>query len=208
MTRIPHWHHYNHRKDSVVYVPPAELACCVETGDGLIGTPDGTRVYDASFILEGWRRLGPALDAYIVPQPSGNHNIGVRYGKNEYEYLSPAAHKGRTSELLAKYWDPAWKCPPYTAYGRADWSLIPKHMVGGLRRWIEQGIVPGSFLSAVLRNDLRAACECADDVNRHRLFDYVKFLYCYPPAESWGSPENFESWRRKGGLQWPNVYGG
>ena len=31
--------------------------------------------------------------------------------------------------------------------------------------------LPGSFLSAVLCNDLRGACECADDTNRSRLFE-------------------------------------
>ena len=52
----------------------------------------------------------------------------------------------------------------YTS-AKPDWSLIPEYMIGSLRRYIENGIEPGSFLSAVLCNDLRGACECADDTN-------------------------------------------
>ena len=38
----------------------------------------------------------------------------------------------------------------YVSSGRApDWSLIPDYMIGGLRRYIERGIPPGHFLSAV-----------------------------------------------------------
>jgi hypothetical protein len=90
--------------------------------------------------------------------------------------------------------------PSYTASGCADWSLIPPHMIGGLRRFIENGIGPGSFLTAVLCNDLRGACERADDENRDRLFQYVQFLYSYAPSECWGSPAKFDAWCKQGGL--------
>jgi large subunit ribosomal protein L9 len=36
-------------------------------------------------------------------------------------------------------------------------------MIGGLRRYIENGIGPGDFLWAVLTNDLRGAIERADE---------------------------------------------
>ena len=77
---------------------------------------------------------------------------------------------------------------------RANWNLIPDHMHGAVRRYFEQGIPPGHFLTAVLSNDLRGACERADDENRHRLYEYIKFFYLYAPAGSWGSPEAFERW--------------
>lgn len=79
----------------------------------------------------------------------------------------------------------------------ADWSLIPEHMRGAVKRYIEHRVAPGSFLTAVLCNDLRGACEQADDINRYRLFDYIKFFYMYAPAGSWGSRENFERWVSK-----------
>ena len=98
--------------------------------------------------------------------------------------------------------------PTYTAGRAANWSLIPDHMIGGLRRYIENGIKPGSFLTALLCNDLRETCERADDVNRHRIYDYVKFLYNYAPAGIWGSPEIVAQWIERKGLGWPEVYGG
>jgi hypothetical protein len=92
------------------------------------------------------------------------------------------------------------KNPNYTPIGETDWKLIPEYMIGGLRRYIEHGIAPGSFLSAVLANDLRGAYEKADIVNQHALFNYVKFLYSYAPAGCWGSEENFKKWCKSGGL--------
>jgi hypothetical protein len=91
---------------------------------------------------------------------------------------------------------------------RANWDLIPEHMIGGLRRYIENGIAPGSFLAAVLCNDLVAACTTADSINRHRLFDWCRFLYSCAPSGCWGSRDNYKKWIEGGGLQWPEVYHG
>lgn len=91
--------------------------------------------------------------------------------------------------------------PSYTAGRPADWTLIPEYMIGGLRRYIEQGIEPGSFLSAVLANDLKEAVGRTDDVNRNRLGDYVMFFYNYAPGDCWGSDEKFQAWLKRGGLQ-------
>ena len=45
----------------------------------------------------------------------------------------------------------------------ALWAEIPEHLRPGLARWIVRGIVPGSFLSAVIRADLFAAAIAADE---------------------------------------------
>jgi len=74
-------------------------------------------------------------------------------------------------------------------------SPIPRYMHGGIVRWIEHGLAPGDFLTAILSNDLRGACERADDTNRHFLFEYVFWLYNHAPAACWGSPERFRAWR-------------
>jgi hypothetical protein len=73
-------------------------------------------------------------------------------------------------------------------------------MQGGLRRYIEHGISPGSFLTAVLSNDLRGAFECADDENRQIIEWYVRFLYNYAPSGCWGSRARFDVWCAHGGL--------
>lgn len=81
-----------------------------------------------------------------------------------------------------------------------NWQGVPEYMRGAVCRYIENGIPPGDFLTAVLRNDLREACGRADDTNRHALFDYVSVLYCYAPAGSWGSPAEFRAWVARGGM--------
>lgn len=68
-------------------------------------------------------------------------------------------------------------------------------MTGGLRRWIENGIEPGSFLSAVIRNDLKDACGRADDINRKCLFEIVAWFYNEAPTGCWGSEDALKSWR-------------
>lgn len=95
--------------------------------------------------------------------------------------------------------------PTYTGSTNPDWSLIPDYMIGGLRRYIENGIEPGSFLSNLLSNDLRGTFETADMVNSRRVRDYVTFLYNYAPRDCWGCRENFVSWVQRKGLGWKEV---
>lgn len=71
-----------------------------------------------------------------------------------------------------------------------DYSKVPNPgSVAGLRRYFDEGIMPGSFLSSILTNDLKEACRCADDFNRHLLFETVGWLYWEVPAGTWGSVE-------------------
>lgn len=70
-----------------------------------------------------------------------------------------------------------------------------EHMRGAVKRWIENGIPPGSFLSAVIRNDLKDACGRADDENRRALWQIVAWFYNEAPVGSWGSPDALKSWR-------------
>ena len=77
---------------------------------------------------------------------------------------------------------------------RAPMALLPEGLRGGLVRWIVKGIPTGSFLAAVLRNDLRDACARIDTENRPFLPDVVKWLYNYAPAYTWGSPANVDAW--------------
>ena len=74
--------------------------------------------------------------------------------------------------------------------------LIPGHMAGAVKRYILQGIPPGSFLTAVLCNDLREAFARADDENAAAMHGWVKFFYNYAPTGCWGSPENYSAWTR------------
>lgn len=63
---------------------------------------------------------------------------------------------------------------------------IPEYMHGAIVRFYENGIRPGSFLEAVIDNDLREACACADETNRRALFNYVQWFYSHAPSGTWG----------------------
>ena len=73
---------------------------------------------------------------------------------------------------------------------------IPFYMYDGLIFWILYGELPGDFLTAVLKNDLKEAIARADDINRDRLRNYVQFLYNEAPNQCWGSPEKVKAWRK------------
>ena len=98
--------------------------------------------------------------------------------------------------------------PMYTVGGKPDWGLIPEHMIGGLRRYIENGIEPGHFLEAVLCNNLKGSVAYSDGINKHRLVDYVTFLHNFAPMQCWGSVERYEAWIKQGGLGWTEVADG
>ena len=69
-----------------------------------------------------------------------------------------------------------------------NYELLPEHMRDGMKRYIERGIEGGSFMTAVLCNDLMGALGKADEINRDRLWDYGNFLYNEAPSSCHGSP--------------------
>ncbi|MFI5222848.1 MAG: hypothetical protein ACHQX3_01175 [Nitrospirales bacterium] len=73
-------------------------------------------------------------------------------------------------------------------------TRIPNYMWDGLVEYITEGRPTGSFLYAVLSNDLRGACNQADGANQHILYDYVFFLYNNAPAACWGSVPRVTKW--------------
>lgn len=82
------------------------------------------------------------------------------------------------------------------------YSLIPfDYMEEGMRQWIEHGIRPGSFLMAVLENDLMRAVSNADASNRLALYEWCDWLYNYPPSSCWGSIEKCNAWADHRGLK-------
>lgn len=74
---------------------------------------------------------------------------------------------------------------------------VPDHIHEGLIAYIVEGRVPGSFLAAVLSNDLKNAVAFADDENRCALPQIIRWLYNEAPNPCWGSPEKFGAWLLK-----------
>ncbi len=81
-----------------------------------------------------------------------------------------------------------------TDFPHIDYSALPEHMQSGAQLYIEEGIEPGRFLTAVICNDLKETIGRADHINRLCLFEIVSFFYNEAPAPCQGSPEKMKAW--------------
>lgn len=71
---------------------------------------------------------------------------------------------------------------------------VPATLHDGLTEYVAARRPTGSFLRAVLENDLKEACMRADDVNRWHLVDIVRWLNADVPSPAWGSPDAVAAW--------------
>lgn len=79
-------------------------------------------------------------------------------------------------------------------------AMVPEGLRVGLLLYIDKGVIPGSFLTAVLKNDLRAACMHGDDANVRELLAIVRYLYQFAPSPCWGEPKCVAAWSKHRGL--------
>ena len=73
-------------------------------------------------------------------------------------------------------------------------EMIPEHMQGAVKRYVEEGIHPGDFLTSVIEHELFVACAVADNVNRHHLFEYACWFHNHAPGLCHGGKERMEAW--------------
>ena len=85
---------------------------------------------------------------------------------------------------------------------KSDYDSLHPKWRGGIRRYIEGRVRPGSFLSAVLENDLKQAVRCADSESMSMLPELVDWLWSNAPARCWGNETNVFCWI--GELDWPS----
>lgn len=98
---MTHWHN---PYSEAISVTLEELASCDAALNTRCGFPDGSsRVLTLADLLDYYRSRGVRLDAYVLPQPSGRHCIGVRFGPRDEDYLSPRANQEAVRALLALY---------------------------------------------------------------------------------------------------------
>ncbi len=71
-------------------------------------------------------------------------------------------------------------------------------VIAGLHRHTEFKRSAGSFVEALLANDLRGACMYADDHNVRIITMYVTYMMNHLPAACWGSSEAVRAWRVSG----------
>lgn len=75
-----------------------------------------------------------------------------------------------------------------------NYDTLPVGLQDGMQRYIEQGIIPGGFLKAVLENDLYQAVMRADSNNKNKLPLIVYWVYWEIPNSAWGSPKDVMDW--------------
>lgn len=81
-----------------------------------------------------------------------------------------------------------------------NYSGLPEHMRKGARRYVEEGVLPGDFMQAVICNKPIGSFRCTDDINAARILDIVRFWYNEAPMGCWGSEERMIAWHEHGGL--------
>ena len=72
--------------------------------------------------------------------------------------------------------------------------MIPAHTKAALDRYVNDRLLPGGFLTAVLSNDLFGAVGSADSENLAALPEIVRYVYNELPANSWGSKDKIWRW--------------
>ena len=78
-----------------------------------------------------------------------------------------------------------------------DYSKLPERLQGGAQRYIENGIIPGDFLTAVIQNNLKETIGRADDDMIKVLREIVTWFYWEAPAGCWGSVKHMNEWIQK-----------
>jgi hypothetical protein len=71
---------------------------------------------------------------------------------------------------------------------------IKRSVIDGLSRYVNQRVPTGSFLKAVLENNLKETVLCADEENTLAIHEIVRYCYVELPSICWGSPEKVQKW--------------
>ncbi len=82
-----------------------------------------------------------------------------------------------------------------------NYEELPASLVSGMRLYIEQGVQPGGFLTAVICNNLKESFMRADAFNQHLMFEIVKWMYNEAPSLCWGSPARMKHWIEQSGKE-------
>lgn len=80
-----------------------------------------------------------------------------------------------------------------TTFDNRD-EYVPEHIRDAIRLYIDRGIPPGSFVEAVICNNLKDTFGKADIENRHHIRTIVAWFYWNAPAGCWGSVERYKDW--------------
>jgi hypothetical protein len=73
-------------------------------------------------------------------------------------------------------------------------SRIPQLTLEGIKNYVDNKIPTGSFLRAVLENNLLEAFKRADEGNISAMQEIVAYCYWEIPGNCWGSAEKVQEW--------------
>jgi len=73
-------------------------------------------------------------------------------------------------------------------------NKIPDRIKEAVNRYYNDGILPGSFLQAVLTNDLFGAVRHADPYSYAALREIISYVYNELPSKCHGSRKNVLAW--------------
>ena len=74
-----------------------------------------------------------------------------------------------------------------------EYQKLPEQYRKEIRRYIEEGFLPGAFLTKVLWNDLiSAVSHCSGPLEDMKAV--VMWLYNEAPSACWGSPDKVKAW--------------
>ena len=82
-------------------------------------------------------------------------------------------------------------------YTMPDPDQVEARFVEALDRWINGGVPPGHFLSAVLKSDLFGAMHHADMHSMQNLPHLCSYIYNRIRADCHGSPAKYDAWIAK-----------
>lgn len=74
---------------------------------------------------------------------------------------------------------------------------VDSFLVEALNRYVLHGIMPGSFLTAVLENDLMRAMACADEYNKRHIFELCQYIFNHLPSSCHGSPAKVDAYLKE-----------
>lgn len=75
-----------------------------------------------------------------------------------------------------------------------NYEKLPESLRDGMKRYVEDGLLPGHFLTAVLENNLFSAVMRADANNLKELPSIVKWIHWKIPSSSHGSDITVKAW--------------
>jgi hypothetical protein len=72
---------------------------------------------------------------------------------------------------------------------------VPAHIKESIDRYVYHHIAPGSFVTAVLSNDLAGALRTADENSLRGLRDIVRYIHSEIPNSCHGSKSKVTKWK-------------